>query len=119
MKTNAKNFYVVSGNINGSEDDAFVSKSVSGADTAIIGKVIASLLEMGFVNSDGNFAKVEATVYLQNKKGGNTCSTVYSVNDFGEVKESISGGTHIACITLRRLSSTHTFAEWKVSKTRA
>ena len=114
-KTRTKTLYVVAGNINGNEDDALLGKTVKDAATAICGRVIGALAEMGYTDFDGSFHKVEVMVYI---RGGSDsrCVSVSNARELGLASQSLASGERIECIALRRYNSRNSFAEWKVSE---
>jgi hypothetical protein len=117
-KNKAKSYFIVSGNINGNEQEPLLRTSAAQADVAITGTVLGAIGEMGYVKSDGKFKDciiVEITVA---SKKGSHCHTPYKATGFAEIIDQSNRYEHVTTITLRNRSSCHTFAEWTVTKVR-
>lgn len=117
MKT--RTFFVVSGNINGNEDEALIGATRAQADTLVCGRVLGALGEMGFVNADGGFSRVAATLYFDGGPNGPSALTVHSAGTLSKAIAELDGDRHVFCATLRRLNAKERFAEWKVSEPKA
>ena len=117
-KNKAKSYFIVSGNINGNQQEPLLRTSAAHADTAIAGTVLGALGEMGYAEPDGRFKDciiVEMTVA---SKKGSHCHTPYRATDFAEIIDQSNRDEHVTTITLRNRRSRHTFAEWTVTKVR-
>ena len=116
MKPRKRYEYIVSGNSRGVEQEPALAHTPRQADVAILGAAAGTLGQLGYVKEDGSLKNVEATIYLNSAKHKSYSKTAYSVSEFGTIRELMNSDEHIASVTLRRLSSTHTFAEWIVTK---
>jgi hypothetical protein len=117
-KSLTKSYFIVSGNINGNEQEPLLRMSAAHADVAITGTVLGALGEMGYVKPDGKFKDciiVEMTVA---SKKGSYCHTPYKATDFAEILDQSNRDEHVTTITLRNRRSYHTFAEWTMNKVR-
>ncbi len=117
-KNKAKSYFIVSGNINGNQQEPLLRMKAVDADVAIIGTVLGALGEMGYVKPDGKFKDciiVEMTVA---SKKGSHCHTPYRATDFAEIIDQCDLVEHVTTITLRNCRSRHTFAEWTVTEVR-
>lgn len=117
-KNKAKSYFIVSGNINGSQQEPLLHMKATDADVAIIGTVLGALGEMGYVKPDGTFKDciiVEMTVASEK---GSHCRTPYRATDFAEIIGQCDLDEHVTTITLRHRRSCHAFAEWTVTKVR-
>ncbi|MBR2305807.1 MAG: hypothetical protein IKA48_01100 [Fibrobacter sp.] len=117
-KNQAKSYFIVSGNINGNQQEPLLHMKAADADVAIIGTVLGALGEMGYVKPDGNFKDciiVEMTVA---SKKGSHCHGPWKATDFAEIIDQCDLDEHVTTITLRNRRSRHTFAEWTVTKVR-
>ena len=117
-KSKAKSYFIVSGNINGNEQEPLLRMKASDADVAITGTVLGALGEMGYVKPDGNFKDsiiVEMTVA---SKKGSYCHGPWKATGFSEIIDQSNLDEHVTTITLRHHRSCHTFAEWTVTKVR-
>ena len=117
-KNKAKSYFIVSGNINGNEQEPLLRTSAAHADVAITGTVLGVLGKMGYVKPDGKLKDsiiVEMTVA---SKKGSYCHDPYKATDFAEILDQSNRDEHVTTITLRHRRSCHTFAEWTVTKVR-
>lgn len=116
MKRKKRYEYIVSGNTRGVEQEPALAHTPKEADVAILGAVAGALGQLGYVKEDGGLRNVEATIFINSAKQKSYFTTAYRVSDFGTTRELLNSDEHIASVTLRRLSSTHSFAEWIVTK---
>lgn len=110
-----REYYVIAGNINGSEREPMLRDSVEEANTAIAGTVIGALGEMSCVSPSGVLGKtvhVEMTIVSPR---GTHCRGPWRLSDFAGLEPD----ERIVSITLRNRRSCHTFAEWTVTKVTA
>ena len=117
-KSKAKSYFIVSGNINGNEQEPLLRMKAADADVAITGTVLGALGEMCYVKPDGKLKDciiVEVTVASSK---GSRCCTPHEAAGFAGIVGQCSPGEHVATITLRNRRSRHTFAEWTVTRVR-
>lgn len=115
-KTKTKTYFIVSGNINGNQQEPLLLMKAADADIAITGTVLGALGEMGYVEPDGKLKDciiVEVTVA---SRKGSRCCIPHEADGFAGIIEQSSPGGHVTTVTLRHRRSCHSFAEWTVAK---
>lgn len=118
-KNKAKSYFIVSGNINGSEQEPLLRTSAAQADVAITGTVLGAIGEMGYVKSNGKFKDYLVVEMTMASKKGSYCHGPWKSTDFAEILDQSNLDEHVTTITLRHRRSCHTFAEWTVTKVTA
>lgn len=117
-KNKAKSYFIVSGNINGNQQEPLLRMSAAQAVVAITGTVLGALGEMGYVKPDCTFKDCIIVEVSVASKNGSYCHGPWKATDFSEIIEQSNRDEHVTTITLRHRRSCHTFAEWTVSKVR-
>lgn len=115
-KTKTKSYFIVSGNINGNQQEPLLLMKAADADIAITGTVLGALGEMGYVEPDGKLKDCIIVDVTVASRKGSRCHTPYEAAGFSRIAEQSSPGEHVTTITLRHRRSCHTFAEWTVAK---
>lgn len=117
-KNKAKSYFIVSGNINGNQQEPLLRTSAAQADMAITGTVLGVLGEKGYVKPDGTFKDCIIVEVAVASRKVSRCHTPHEAASFTEIIGQSSPDEHVTMITLRNRRSYHTFAEWTVTKVR-
>ena len=112
----ARTYFIVSGNVNGSEREPLLRTSAARADVAITGTVLGALGKMGYVKADGRFKDSVIVEMTMASKKGSYCHGPWKATDFAEIIDRSNRDEHVTGITLRHRRSCHAFAEWIVTK---
>jgi len=116
MKSSKKTYYIVSGNINGNEQEPILAKSPKEADIGIAGTVLGALGKMGYVKPDGELKDSICVELYGTSDTGSYHSSPWTASDFDEIAVQEDASRHVSMIALRHRRSCRTFAEWKVTK---
>lgn len=117
-KNKAKSHFIVSGNINGNQQEPLLRMKAADADVAITGTVLGALGELCYVKPDGKFKDCIVVKVTVASKKGSRCHTPYKAADFAEIVGQCSPGEHVTTITLRNRRFVKDFAEWTVTRVR-
>ena len=115
-----KQFFIVSGNINGNEVKPRLCATREAADKAIVDSFLSVMRDLDYIKQDGEFKdSVMVHIDLRDKRGSLGLEPWLEKQAYEcleRLEKNKAADEHIDCVTFRHRRSCHIFAEWQVTE---
>lgn len=115
-----KQFFIVSGNINGNEVNPRLCATREAADQAIVDSFLSVMRDRNYIKQDGEFkdSVMVRIVICDNRRhfGLDPWLEKQAYEYLKRLKKNKAADEHIEGVTFRHRRSCHIFAEWQVTE---